>query len=204
MLILHGAPALSEFRVQKLLKELASAGIPATGLSTEFVHVAEFDGELGPAELEVLLKLLTYGPHREAREHHGLLRIVVPRPGTISPWSSKATDIAVICGLKKIRRIERGIAHWIELPGGLDADTLRALDARLHDRMTQAVFGDFDRLDALFHHEKPRALTTVPVLAQGRAALAQANRTLGLALAEDEIDYLAKAFTTLGRDPNDI
>ena len=204
MLILHGAPALSEFRVQKLLKELVSAGIPAASLSTEFVHVAEIDGELGPAEREVLVKLLTYGPHREAREHHGLLRIVVPRPGTISPWSSKATDIAGICGLKKIRRIERGIAHWIELPAGLDADTLRALDARLHDRMTQAVFGDFDRLDALFHHEKPRALTTVPVLAQGRAALAQANRTLGLALAEDEIDYLAKAFTTLGRDPNDI
>ncbi len=204
MLILHGAPALSEFRVQKLLKDLASAGIPATGLSTEFVHVAETDGELSAPEQDVLGKLLTYGPHRDARTHRGLLRIVVPRPGTISPWSSKATDIAGICGLTKIKRIERGVAHWIELSGSLDATQLRALDAKLHDRMTQAVFGEFAELDVLFHHEKPRTLTTVPVLARGRDALVEANRSLGLALAEDEIDYLVKAFTTLGRDPNDI
>ncbi|MBW8781594.1 MAG: phosphoribosylformylglycinamidine synthase [Verrucomicrobia bacterium] len=208
MLILHGSPALSDFRLKKLLQDLTAAGLPVRGLGAEFVHVAETTGELTAAERDVLEKLLTYGPRRAPATHAGLLRIIAPRPGTISPWSSKATDIAHICGLSKVKRIERVVAYRIDFGDSIPSAEVSApgnqLDTKLHDRMTQVVFADFAALDVLFSHETPRPLTSVPVLAQGRAALVSANQSLGLALADDEIDYLVKAFGTLGRDPNDI
>jgi phosphoribosylformylglycinamidine synthase len=215
MLTLRGSPALSQFRLQKLLEDLTEAGVPVHAVSTEFVHVVELTAgapDLTSAQHEVLEKLLTYGPSRAARPLDGLLQIVAPRPGTISPWSSKATDIAHICGLTSIKRIERVIAYHVafdnaRLPKPLSVlapAQLRALQARLHDRMTQAIFTAVDQLSVLFSHDAPRPLTSVPVLAQGRAALVAANTALGLALAGDEIDYLVKAFTSLGRDPNDI
>ncbi len=134
------------------------------------------------------------------------------RPGTISPWASKATDIARICGLENIARIERATALWIEVENRalakplsvLSAAQLATIAARIHDRMTQAVFGSFEDLAALFRHESPAPVRAVPVLARGRAALVEADAALGLALADDEIDYLLAAFTALGRDPNDI
>jgi phosphoribosylformylglycinamidine synthase len=214
MLILHGAPALSEFRLKKLQQDFATAGLPVREVATQFVHIAELvpGAELTEAEQSVLEKLLTYGPSRKGHAPTGLLQIVAPRPGTISPWSSKATDIAHICGLAKIKRIERTVAYWIEVDNAalqpplhvLSAAQITALRAKLHDRMTQQVFSDFTELNVLFSHDAPRSLTTVPVLTQGRAALVSANQSLGLALADDEIDYLVKSFTTLGRDPNDI
>ncbi len=212
MLILRGSPALSGFRLQKLLDGLIASGLPARAVSAEFVHVAEVTGELTADERAVLEKLFTYGPSRAAATVTGLLQIVAPRPGTISPWSSKATDIAHICGLTKVRRIERVIAYTIDygetvFPSPLakiNTTQFSTLRAKLHDRMTQVVFGDFEACAALFRHEPPRPLASVPVLAQGRAALVTANSTLGLALADDEIDYLVKNFTALGRDPNDI
>jgi len=231
MLILRGSPALSDFRLQKLLLDLRAAGLPARGVSAEFVHVVE-SPELPPAQLAVLEKLLTYGPSRAAAKVDGLVQVVAPRPGTISPWSSKATDIAHICGLDAVKRIERVIEYTIALDAGEGGGTnlkteisdrksaanpglkseifdlapadRAALAARLHDRMTQVVFGRLSDCAALFHHEAPRPMTSVPVLAQGRAALVSANALLGLALADDEIDYLVANFTALGRDPNDI
>ncbi|MBI2517686.1 MAG: phosphoribosylformylglycinamidine synthase [Opitutae bacterium] len=205
MLTLRGSPALSNFRLQKLLQDLAAAGLPARALSASFVHVAELTGELTTAERSVLEKLLTYGPRRAAAAVTGLVQVVAPRPGTLSPWSSKATDIAHICGLTQVKRIERVVEYTLDLGGAtLGAEQQQALSAKLHDRMTQVVFADLAACDALFRHEQPRPMTSVPVLAQGRAALVAANRSLGLALAGDEIDYLVKAFTTLGRDPHDI
>jgi len=215
MLTLRGAPALSDFRLEKLRNDLVAAGVPVATISTAFIHVVELaDGvtELAPAELSILEKLLTYGPQRAAHAAVGLLQVVAPRPGTISPWSSKATDIAHICGLAKIKRIERAVATWIEVDNSklakplsnLTAAQIATLRAKLHDRMTQAVFGSTEDLAALFSHHAPAAFTTVPVLSRGRDALVEANTELGLALAEDEIDYLVKAFTTLGRDPHDI
>ncbi|WP_069962483.1 phosphoribosylformylglycinamidine synthase [Lacunisphaera limnophila] len=212
MLILRGSPALSPFRLQKLLADLVTAGLPAQAVSAEFVHVAEVAGELTPDQQAVLTKLLTYGPRRATTPLSGLVQVVAPRPGTISPWSSKATDIARLCGLTAITRIERVIAYTIDFGGAaptfpltsLDAAQLQVLQAKLHDRMTQAVFGDLAACAALFRHEQPRPLSSVPVLKAGRAALVVANAELGLALAEDEIDYLVAAFTKLGRDPNDI
>ena len=205
MLILRGSPALSEFRLSKLLQELTSAGLPIRALSADFFHVAELAGDLSDDQRAVLEKLLTYGPSRAAAPVQGLVQVVAPRPGTISPWSSKATDIAHICGLIAVKRIERVVRFAVE-PDGVELSPAHRplLAGKLHDRMTQAVFGDLADCEALFRHEKPRPLASVPLLTQGRAALVEANRTLGLALAGDEIDYLVKAFTTLGRDPNDI
>ncbi|HYC72589.1 MAG TPA: phosphoribosylformylglycinamidine synthase [Opitutaceae bacterium] len=208
MLILRGSPALSDFRLSKLLQDLTAAGLPVRSLATEFVHLVELAA--GPATLAaeehaVLEKLLTYGPRRAATDATGLLLVVAPRPGTLSPWSSKATDIAKICGLTRVHRIERVVAYSVALAAPAPAPAqLAALRARLHDRMTQAVFDSLDACAALFRHEAPRPMATVPVLAQGRAGLAAANRDLGLALAEDEIDYLVAAFTALGRDPSDV
>ncbi|MDP3068656.1 MAG: phosphoribosylformylglycinamidine synthase [Opitutaceae bacterium] len=205
MLILLGSPALSPFRLQKLLADLTAAGVPARALGAEFVHLVDLAGTLTDAQRAVLEKLLTYGPSRTAEKTSGLQHIVAPRPGTISPWSSKATDIAHICGLAAVQRIERVIAYTLDCGTTVLSETQRAtLTAKLHDRMTQVVFTDLDACAALFRHEAPRPMTSVPLLAEGRAALATANTALGLALADDEIDYLAAAFTKLGRDPHDV
>ncbi|MDR2000735.1 MAG: phosphoribosylformylglycinamidine synthase, partial [Zoogloeaceae bacterium] len=128
----------------------------------------------------------------------GALLLVTPRLGTISPWSSKATDIARNCGFGNIKRIERGIAYYIE--GGEKSTVI----ARLHDRMTESALDAFDAADELFHHYAPQPLMTVDILAGGRAALAIANGELGLALSEDEIDYLVENFGKLGRNPTDV
>jgi phosphoribosylformylglycinamidine synthase len=212
MLILRGSPALSPFRLAKLLQDLTAGGVPAVALTAEFVHVVDTARELTSTERSLLDKLLTYGPSRAAAKINGVVQIVVPRPGTISPWSSKATDIAHTCGLDAVRRIERVIAYTVDVGvsappfplSPLDASQLTQLQAKLHDRMTQAVFGDLNTCELLFQHEPPRQLATVPVHQHGRAALIAANRDLGLALAEDEIDYLLAAFTKLGRDPSDV
>jgi phosphoribosylformylglycinamidine synthase len=205
MLTLRGSSALSEFRLNKLLNDLVAAGLPVSAVSAEFIHVAELTGELTPAEHSVLEKLLTYGPTRASATVTGQAFVVAPRPGTISPWSSKATDIAHICGLTALKRIERVIAYTVDFGKTvLNADEQSILRAKLHDRMTQVVLENLDACSALFSHEQPRPMTSVPVLAKGRAALVEANTSLGLALADDEIDYLVNAFTGLQRDPNDI
>ncbi|HVU24489.1 MAG TPA: phosphoribosylformylglycinamidine synthase [Opitutus sp.] len=212
MLILRGSPALSHFRLQKLRHDLAASGLPVTALSAQFVHVVDLAADLSPADRAILEKLLTYGPTRAPATTSGLLQVVAPRPGTISPWSSKATDIARICGLAVVNRVERVVAYTVAIDNAalqpplhvLSGSQLSALSSRLFDRMTQVVFTSLDDCAALFRHETPRPFTSVPVLAEGRAALAAANRSLGLALADDEIDYLVKAFTALGRDPHDV
>ncbi len=214
MLTLRGSPAFSSFRLQKLLADLIAAGLPVKGVSADFAHVIELQGDLTPEQYTVLESLLTYGPRRPSKpvDNSTLLQVVGPRPGTISPWSSKATDIARICGLTMIDRIERVIAYRFEVEGpgssfpfsSLDSAQLKLLRPKIHDRMTQVVFGDLAACAVLFRHKEPRPMDSVPVLATGRTALVVANQTLGLALAEDEIDYLVKAFTALGRDPNDV
>ncbi|MFZ2321835.1 MAG: phosphoribosylformylglycinamidine synthase, partial [Pseudomonas sp.] len=147
-------------------------------------------------------RLLKYGPSVPVQEPTGRLFLVVPRFGTISPWSSKATDIANNCGLAKIQRLERGIAYYVA--GELSDDQAAEVSAVLHDRMTQLVLAKLEQASGLFSHAEPKPLTAVDVLGGGRAALEQANAQLGLALAEDEIDYLVKSFNDLGRNPHDI
>ncbi|EDY84953.1 phosphoribosylformylglycinamidine synthase [Verrucomicrobiia bacterium DG1235] len=205
MIILRGAPSHSEFRLQKLKASLAAVGLPVRSVYAEYLHAAAMREDLDAQEREVLEKLLTYGPKLEEHEPVGLQRIVAPRPGTLSPWSSKASDIAHICGLAKLERVERAVSFWIEFEDGdLDEEQLRAIDAQLHDRMTQVVFSTQKELSVLFRHEEPKPYATVPVLEGGREALVDANTALGLALAADEIDYLVENFQKLGRDPADI
>ncbi|WP_438280199.1 phosphoribosylformylglycinamidine synthase [Pseudomonas alabamensis] len=202
MLILRGAPALSAFRHGKLLEQLSQKVPAVSGLYAEFAHFAEVDGELTAEQQQVLGRLLKYGPSVPVQEPAGRLFLVVPRLGTISPWASKATDIAHNCGLGNVRRLERGIAYFVA--GELSDAEAAVVAAHLHDRMTQRVLSQLEQAADLFSHAQPRPMTSVDILGGGRAALAQANVDLGLALAEDEIDYLVQAFQGLKRNPNDI
>ncbi|EPZ7320553.1 phosphoribosylformylglycinamidine synthase [Vibrio mimicus] len=204
MRILRGSPALSEFRVNKLLTACREQHLPVTGIYAEFMHFADLKAELNPQELEKLEKLLTYGPTIQEHEPQGLLLLVTPRPGTISPWSSKATDIAHNCGLRSIKRLERGTAYYVETETPLTEAQVVTLKALLHDRMMEVVFAELTDAQQLFSVAEPAPMSQVDVLAGGRRALEEANVSLGLALAEDEIDYLVENFIKLGRNPNDI
>ncbi|MGS2724530.1 phosphoribosylformylglycinamidine synthase [Porticoccus sp. GXU_MW_L64] len=202
MLILRGAAALSDFRRQKLLSALTEKLPEVTSVYADFIHFSEVDGQLADNELDTLDALLTYGPKASSEEPEGELFLVVPRPGTISPWSSKATDIARNAGLDKILRLERGIAYYVEVNSdGVNREQIAAL---LHDRMVEAVFNTLEVGEQLFRHEQPKPMETVDILGGGHPALEQANVELGLALAEDEIDYLVSSFQGLQRNPTDV
>nr|WP_283633447.1 phosphoribosylformylglycinamidine synthase [Alteromonas macleodii] len=202
MLILRGAPALSDFRVQKILARCQQAQLPVTDVYAEFMHFADLTAELSADEQTKLEKLLTYGPTIAEHTPAGTLILVTPRPGTISPWASKATDIAHNCGLSQVHRVERGIAYYVE--GNLSAEQTAEVAALLHDRMTEATHADMADAAKLFRHDEPRPMSSVDILGGGREALAKANVEQGFALAEDEIDYLVENFQKLGRNPNDI
>lgn len=204
MIILRGSPALSDSRLQKLLADFQAQNLPVTQVSADFIHVVDESECLAEKEQEVLSKLLEYGPKRESREVSGAMFVVSPRPGTISPWSSKATDIAHICGLSKIRRIERAIAYHVHFDSAVTPEFESFVCSKIHDRMTQKVFRSEEELEVLFHKEEPRQLNEIPVLTEGREALVKADKELGLALAPDEIDYLVKSFTALNRNPSDV
>lgn len=208
MLVLTGSTAHSDFRLRKLLRTVQRELPAVQALSSHFVHIAECDQPPVDEQLHVLEQLLAYGDttalQDEQGEAQGVYRLVVPRPGTISPWSSKATDIVRNCGLTAIARLERGIAWQVTLDGALSDAELLILDSYLHDKMTQAVLNDVEEAVCLFSHADPRPMAQVDVLGSGQSALVSANRELGLALADDEIDYLADAFSTLGRNPSDV
>ena len=205
MLIIAGSQAQTNSRLHSLHQSLVSEGMPVCGLGAIFVHLVQCSSVLTKERREMLEQLLQYGPRYEAGEKRGILRVVAPRPGTISPWSSKATDIARICGLEEVERIERVVAFRVDTGDAvLNASEIARLDNRLHDRMTQAVFDSVEAAGGLFRRGEPRPLRSIPVLSGGRAALEAADRELGLALAQDEIDYLVRSFEALGRDPHDI
>ncbi len=208
MLSLRGAPALSEFRLEKLAQKISDIHPDILLLHTEYVHFAQLRRPLAAQRETILASLLAYGPQLSGASGDTLadatLLLVVPRPGTISPWSSKATDIAHNCGLDEIERLERGVAWYVRLPANLANSARQALESLLHDRMTETILPALEAAQQLFEHAAPRPVMTVDVLVGGRQALVNANQSLGLALAEDEIDYLHDSFTALGRNPNDI
>ncbi|HYR00717.1 MAG TPA: phosphoribosylformylglycinamidine synthase, partial [Casimicrobiaceae bacterium] len=207
LLTLRGRRALSPFRVDKLQSAFAALrpGHSVGGIAATFWHFVELARELAPAERATLERLLTYGPQDDAAADDGAFFLVVPRPGTISPWSSKATDIARNCGLAAVRRIERGVGYRVVARhGALDDADRDALLPLLHDRMTEAVLESLGRASVLFEHVAPKPLAAIPLLAEGRAAIERANAELGLALAPDEIDYLEANFRRAGRDPTDV
>ncbi|WP_299178232.1 phosphoribosylformylglycinamidine synthase [uncultured Neptuniibacter sp.] len=204
MLALRGAPALSAFRHEKLLSVIQSKVPAVKGLYAEFMHFSDLSQALSEEKQQVLERILRYGPKAEVQEPTGQLFLVVPRPGTISPWSSKATDIAHNCGLAEIKRLERGVAYYVTVSSELSAQEAEQIKADLHDRMVEAVLSSIDEAAGLFTEDQPAPMTSVDILGGGRGALVAANTDLGLALAEDEIDYLVDAFQELGRNPNDV
>jgi phosphoribosylformylglycinamidine synthase len=203
MLIIPGAPALSRFRLEKLLESVRSVQPRIGSLSAQFVHFVDVETALTEAQSEVLEKLLTYGPTRRQRLTDGTLVLVVPRFGTISPWASKATDIAHNCGLDSVRLMERGVAYRVAAEPTLDAGELAGVADVLHDRMTESVVYDMGQARRLFEHQEPAALSIIDVMGGGQAALAEANVTLGLALSDDEMEYLLEHFSGEGRNPSD-
>ena len=204
VLPLRGVTALSDFRVEKLLQKAAALGLPEVKLKSEFWYFVGSEKALDAATVEKLQALLaaqSVEQTPEARE--GLhLFLVTPRLGTISPWASKATNIAENCGLEGIERIERGMAVWLE--GRLNDDEKQQWAALLHDRMTESVLPDFQTASKLFHHLESETFSTVDVLGGGKEALVKANTEMGLALSADEIDYLVENYQALQRNPSDV
>jgi phosphoribosylformylglycinamidine synthase len=205
MIEVPGSSAFTPARLQKKLAAVRKGNPGVRALTATFVHFADVDGALTQDEHGVLERLLTYGPRPSGRATRATVAmgrhlLVVPRVGTISPWSSKATDIAHICGLGKIRRIERGISY---VAAGLVEDGA-ALERALHDRMTESVLVHHADAARLFERAAPRPLGRVTLGREPRASIAEANGRLGLALSPDEIEYLADAYRGLGRDPSDV
>ena len=203
VLPLRGTRALSDFRVEKLLQKAAALGLPAAQLSSEFWYFAASDAPLAADDAAKLEALVDAQSVAAPQVSDGLnLFLVTPRLGTVSPWASKATDIAHNCGLSQITRIERGMAVWVA--GRLNEDEKRAWASLLHDRMTESVLPDFQAAAKLFAHPEAQTFATVDVLGGGRDALVQANTGLGLALSPDEIDYLVENYRALNRNPSDV
>jgi phosphoribosylformylglycinamidine synthase len=217
MLILPGSNALSAFRSQRLLAQLQSAVPQIAAVQARFVHFIDSSTSLSAEDTSRLEAMLTYGEPAHAQESNGVLEefFVIPRFGTISPWASKATDIAHNCGMGHVHRIERGISFSLQLKSGLlgtgigaakklDEAELAAVAGLLHDRMTESVLRNADQAAQLFRELDAKPLESVDLLGAGRAALESANTDLGLALSEDEIDYLVDAFTRARRNPTDV
>jgi phosphoribosylformylglycinamidine synthase len=217
MLILPGSNALSAFRSQRLLTQLQSVAPTIAAVQARFYHFIDASSPLSTEDTERLSAMLTYGEPVPQTQYEGVTEeyFVIPRLGTISPWASKATDIAHNCGMAHIHRIERGVAFTVVLKSGilgtgikapkkLNADEVQAVAGLLHDRMTETVLRSADEAQALFTELEGRPLESIDMIGQGRAALEQANREMGLALADDEIDYLYEAFSRAQRNPTDV
>ncbi|UOD29099.1 phosphoribosylformylglycinamidine synthase [Massilia violaceinigra] len=217
MLILPGSNALSVFRSQRLLSQLQAVAPAITAVQARFYHFIDTSAALSAEDTSRLDAMLTYGEPAAASPREGVTEefFVIPRMGTISPWASKATDIAHNCGMAHVHRIERGIAFSVSLKTGLlgssigaakklsDLET-EAVAALLHDRMTESVLRNADQASSLFRELEARPLESIDVLAAGKQALEKANTELGLAMSDDEIDYLFDAFTKAGRNPTDV
>ena len=213
--ILKGCAALSAFRLDKLLAIL-KINIPTIQtIDAQFVHFVFSKTALNDAQQDVLTQILSYGGNSQAANQtnnkpllddaHQQLFLVIPRIGTISPWASRATDIAKNCGLDLLR-IERGIAFYVTTHDQkpFSATELSALKAVIHDRMTEQVLADFANAIALYHHGEPKPLHLIDILQSGKVALVAANNEMGLALSIDEIDYLYDNFTQINRNPTDV
>jgi phosphoribosylformylglycinamidine synthase len=217
MLILPGSNALSSFRSQRLLNQLQAVLPSITSVQARFIHFVDSASALSASDLDRLNGLLTYGEPALPEQADGVVEefVVIPRFGTISPWASKATDIVHNCGMAHIHRVERGVAYRVGLKGGilgtglgaakkLDSEQAQAVAALLHDRMTESVLRHPDQAAGLFSSLEAKPLETIDVMAAGRAALEKANTDLGLAMSDDEIDYLLEAFSNAKRNPTDV
>ncbi|BEV08686.1 phosphoribosylformylglycinamidine synthase [Methylophilus sp. DW102] len=205
-LSLRGSAALSQFRLDKLYRALKASAPNIAHIYTEFVHFAFSESALSVSEQDTLRQILTYGPHTDIESPTGELLLVIPRIGTISPWASRATDIAHNCGLGHLLRLERGIAYYVTTANGqaLTEAEKQALRTAIQDRMTETVVYQLADAEKLYHHADPKPLSSVDILAGGKAALEAANSEMGLALSPDEVDYLLENYRKMGRNPTDV
>ncbi|MFJ5381485.1 phosphoribosylformylglycinamidine synthase [Cupriavidus sp. CER94] len=204
-----GALALSAFRQQRLLAALQQVDADIESVHGQFVHFVDSDTPLSAEDQTRIGAMLTYGAPFTAQPE-GDRFVVIPRFGTISPWASKATDIAHNCGLTHVHRIERGIEITVVCKKGLlrgrktlDAGTRAAVAAHLFDRMTETVIASREEAAGLFQELPAKPLQFIDISA-GRSALVDANTAMGLALSDDEIDYLLENYGKLGRNPTDV
>ena len=201
---LPGQSALSAFRLDKLLARLQRLSTDVDALDARYTYYVHAETVLSADERARLDALLLSGAPVRHFDKGLVLLHAAPRPGTISPWSSKATDIVHACGLGSVLRVERGVSYALQMSSTPDAAKKHALASELHDRMTEATFDDADAGRALFDEHQPTPFATVSLLEQGPDALVEANTALGLALSADEIDYLVDNYRALGRDPTDV
>jgi len=203
MLQFCGGNALSSFRLEKLKEAINALKIQVSHISAEYWYFCAVKKPLLPEETALLVKLLNSCPSQH-QDTGSAFFLVIPRPGTISPWSSKATDIANHCGLYNIERIERGIVYYIQSDQVISPEQQQSLQRVLHDRMTESVFQSFEEAERLFSHFAPQPLRIVDLQPEGAQALEKANTNMGLALSPDEIDYLAQQYQLAGRNPTDV
>jgi phosphoribosylformylglycinamidine synthase len=203
ILTLRGPVALSPFRLEKLLQPLQEKFPALRSINAEFVHFVQVSEALSKDEMAILEALITYGSPA-INAPNGTPVLVLPRIGTISSWASKATDIAHNCGLKNVKRIERGIAFYVETSGELPKDARATILHAIHDPMTETVRFSLDDAQELFLTQAPAPLTSVATTRDGKAALAHANTEMGLALSDDEVDYLFDYYASIKRDPTDV
>ncbi|MBT5230170.1 MAG: phosphoribosylformylglycinamidine synthase, partial [Methylococcales bacterium] len=201
MLVLLGAPALSDFRCDKIRQAVKHASHKLDSISTKTLYLIECSEDLSASEQEKVGQLLQANWSSIEVLSDQFTGFATPRAGTISPWSTKATDILHHCGLDKVMRVEHGVAYQL---AGEAASDVSQIEAFLHDRMIEAFYAQASELNGLFKHSEPAPLTCVDVLAGGVSALQQANQDLGLALSGDEVAYLVSAFTELKRNPTDV
>ena len=199
MIHIHqGIQALSAFKVKALQSKLNKTQENLELLGAEYIHFAHLNTPLTVEQTQHLEHLLSYAPEFEKRNGNSL--IIIPRLGTISPWSSKATDILHLCDIQSIDRIERGIIYHFN-----DAiDNTQSVLNIIMDKMTESVLDSVKQAVSIFDNFEPKPFSSVDILGQGKEALEQTNQTLGLALSSGEIDYLVESFTKLNRNPNDI
>jgi len=206
MEIFPGSTALPDFRINKILSSLQAICAEITSINAHFVHFIQASDQLDEIDNEKLDLILQYGTEQTSNNNIDNCLLVIPRPGGISPWASKSLDIIHNCGLKKIRRIERGTVWHLGYQGSFIPDTkqLHQIKLQIHDQMTQIVLDHIDDAEIIFKQYVAQQFNTVDVMQAGVDVLNEANKTMGLALTDDEIVYLFAAFTKLARNPTDV
>ncbi len=202
MIVKDGPASHSPFKLESLLIRLQSIDPNVIGLGARFIHLIDAENELSEKHDRILGSILEYGPDWSLGANEGFKIFILPRFGTTSPWSSKATDIAKVCGLGSISRIERGVAFTLELRDLNSKPNQEAIDL-LFDRMTEVVITDLSQAREIFSTLEPQPFSVIDILSDGKDALMVANRELGLALNDEEIEYLLEQFINLNRNPTD-
>ncbi len=205
MKVLPGSHSLSDFRLSRLLNSLRDVVNDISDISSAWIYFLDLERGLSGGEETHLREILMEAGQApvelpETGEHF----IVTPRAGTISPWSSKATDIVHNCGLNSIARIERGQVIWLDVSRELTPAERAKVEALIHDRMVEQVFDSPEKAAVLFDHHAPDPLVEIDISGGAHEALSEANTELGLALSADEIEYLAENYSRLGRNPTDV